>query len=560
MQSIVKGLEEKGIHFSLEYYGINDYGTFYDVKSVLDNKEIFLNEIVGTIFLDSVDSLSEYMDYLCLRKLVMFQEMIPAIKSDDDKQTIENISILAKKQCDKIGKGAIIKFINDNYSDIFAQECHEYSLHHITIELIIKFQGGIDKEVFEYLAQTNNYLLITNFHDFRKRFEIEPTLFGMIFHKRNLEEMRELRFDYVFPIFISIWNAPNSPLKEIVIPIVENIIADTEELIQNFDDTDFRNILMLEHQFRDIYKFVEQIRHPKANKFREYNDWIEEKLEDNIQKYGQKFTCELPGGKVIEYIKNIAKWEIQMLSLTHDYKSDNIQVELTSRLSFPSKGKQGFFDNVSSNIPSDEYFTRSHQRKLGTVISLGAAMISALWHDEELFPGCLQWYYNFLAVISEQIGGGVKLEEDLESLYTMLQPVILSDDADKKDLSSLCYGAAMFICALAEKLLRTFYIYLLKDKMYVPLSSATLGTLLSSNNQEMLTIFGEDHLKNLSFFFSTIGDKKIGMNYRNSLAHWVGVKDRDLNSMLVAKLFYLYTDVINTIFWHFTEEENRGDS
>lgn len=128
------------------------------------------------------------------------------------------------------------------------------------------------------------------------------------------------------------------------------------------------------------------------------------------------------------------------------------------------------------------------------------------------------------------------------------------------DLSPLCYGAAMFICALVEKLLRTFYIYLLKDKMYVPLSSATLGTLLSSNNQEMLTIFGEDHLKNLSFFFSTIGDKKIGMNYRNSLAHWVGVKDRDLNSMLVAKLFYLYTDIINTIFWHFTEEENRGDS
>ena len=66
--------------------------------------------------------------------------------------------------------------------------------------------------------------------------------------------------------------------------------------------------------------------------------------------------------------------------------------------------------------------------------------------------------------------------------------------------------------------------------------------------------FGKDHLKSLSFFFCTVGDKKIGMNYRNNLAHWIGLRDRDINSMLVAKLFFLYTDVINTIFWYFCKE------
>ena len=156
--------------------------------------------------------------------------------------------------------------------------------------------------------------------------------------------------------------------------------------------------------------------------------------------------------------------------------------------------------------------------------------------------------------ISEQVGGNIDLAEDLESLYIMLQPVILSDEAVYKDITPLCYGAAMFICALTEKLLRTLYVYLMKDKMYVPLSSATLGALLSPNNQEMVNIFGEDHLKSLSFFLCTVGDKKIGMNYRNALAHWIGLRDRDINSMLVAKLFYLYTDVINTIYLYFYKE------
>lgn len=106
----------------------------------------------------------------------------------------------------------------------------------------------------------------------------------------------------------------------------------------------------------------------------------------------------------------------------------------------------------------------------------------------------------------------------------------------------------MFICAMTEKLLRSFYIYLLKDKMYVPLTSATLGTLLSYNNGEMSDIFGKDHLKNLAYFLNVVGDKKIGYDIRNSLAHWVNMDKTNLNSMLVAELFYLYTDVVNTLF------------
>ena len=67
----------------------------------------------------------------------------------------------------------------------------------------------------------------------------------------------------------------------------------------------------------------------------------------------------------------------------------------------------------------------------------------------------------------------------------------------------------------------------------------------------MIKIFGEDHLKNIIYFLNTVGDKKIGWNYRNLLAHWVELKKSNINSMLVAQLLYLYTDIINTVFWYF---------
>lgn len=553
LQSIVKELEEKNILFSLEYYGQNDYGTYWDIKSVLDNRDYFKNRIV-LCKLQGIDSISEYLDFLFLRKFVLFQEMIPAIKNDEDKQVIKEICMLAKEKHNHIGNGLVIQFINKNYEEIFAAEYRKYLLPQITLGLIAKFQGGIDKTVFEYLAQNYNYLLVDRFQDFQRTFEKEPKLFELLFHKKNLEEMRELRFDSIFPIFALIWKGSNKQLKDIISPIVENIISDAEDLINNLDASDYRNILILEQQFRYVYKFIEQIKHPKANAFRDYSGWIDAKLENEIKEHGQKFSHELPAGEIVDYIKNLPNWKIQMISLTHDYKNEEKMVGYISRFSHPSKGKQSIIDSVSSNISSDDYFTRSHQRGLGIVASLGAATISSIWHDKELFPDFLQWYDEFLNFISEQVGGNINLAEDLESLYIMLQPVILSDEAVYKDIAPLCYGAAMFICALTEKLLRTLYIYLMKDKMYVPLSSATLGALLSPNNQEMVNIFGEDHLKSLSFFLCTVGDKKIGMNYRNALAHWIGLRDRDINSMLVAKLFYLYTDVINTIYLYFYKE------
>ena len=109
----------------------------------------------------------------------------------------------------------------------------------------------------------------------------------------------------------------------------------------------------------------------------------------------------------------------------------------------------------------------------------------------------------------------------------------------------------MFICAMIEKLLRSIYLHFIKDKQYVPIYVATLGNLLRSDNSEIVNIFGDSHIKNLEFYLLLSGKDKIGRNLRNSLAHWVDLDKQQLNSFLVAQLFYLYTDILNTVFLYF---------
>ena len=139
-----------------------------------------------------------------------------------------------------------------------------------------------------------------------------------------------------------------------------------------------------------------------------------------------------------------AKYRQHAVSYTHLDVYKRQTLNCVSRLAFSSKGKQNLIDLVSSNIPGDDYFTYSHQNWLRINMSVGAATIHAIWHDQELYPNFIQWYISFLSFISEQVGCTENLEEDIQILTAMLQPVVLSDDKDKVVLKPLCYGAGIF--------------------------------------------------------------------------------------------------------------------
>ena len=142
------------------------------------------------------------------------------------------------------------------------------------------------------------------------------------------------------------------------------------------------------------------------------------------------------------------------------------------------------------------------------------------------------------------------MEQDVELLVSMIQIVVRNLKADTMIVHSLCYGAEMFACSFSEKLLRVFYRHLTKDREYIPSNKATLGQLFSENNDDIVNIFGLEHIKNLSFLLMKTPQTNIGYNMRNNPAHWSDLSVNALTPMHLAQLLWLFTDIMNTIFWH----------
>ena len=148
-----------------------------------------------------------------------------------------------------------------------------------------------------------------------------------------------------------------------------------------------------------------------------------------------------------------------------------------------------------------------------------------------------------------------KYRQDIEMLSELLLTISQCMKEDDIPIHGLCYGASMYICALAEKILRDFYFHLSKNEKYIPPSKATLGELLSISNPYIVSVFGENHVKHLSFFLQKIPDSEIGRNYRNALAHWIDFEIQDMKPDFVAKTLWLFTDVLNTVFVYFLDFE-----
>ena len=67
MFNLLKELEKNKIFFPVEYFGLNDFGTFWDIKTVLENKEVFQNYLASKS-LQNIESINDYLDYLYLKK------------------------------------------------------------------------------------------------------------------------------------------------------------------------------------------------------------------------------------------------------------------------------------------------------------------------------------------------------------------------------------------------------------------------------------------------------------------------------------------------------------
>ena len=147
---------------------------------------------------------------------------------------------------------------------------------------------------------------------------------------------------------------------------------------------------------------------------------------------------------------------------------------------------------------------------------------------------------------------------DFEMMVNMLLTIKANSSSGEAVLTPLCYSASMFMCGFLEKMLRMTYEYEARGKKYFSTDRATLGQLLNETNSYMVNIFGIDHIRNLMFYIGTVGDKQIGKNLRNALAHLTGNIEKQLTIGFVAQIMWIFTDIVNSVFGYYLIDHLEG--
>lgn len=551
MNKVKEYLESKSLHISLDTSGPSFF-TAWEIKGIIDDNSV-VEELYALFALNAIDTLEDYYLYFLSKKIESYSEAIPSLLQDAHKDIVTNAVSLAQKQLNNISKGMIIKFIDAHIQDIFEDEdSSEYIF--VTINFMAEYCTGFSVSTWEYLADKHGYLLLNKYDKFENTFERNPHLFELIFKSGSLAEVDSMRLETVLSIWCHIYTKQNSPLKCIVDRLYPVLYTD---IIALADTATIDNVMLIERKTSRLYSFLKSIKSPMANEFARIDKKIQTLLNSSIIQNGQVFQYEIPVKEIVDRWKATKEWELRLLSITHNHKIENGNVEMISRLCDENRIKSGFIDMVSTNVPTDEYFTLSHQEGLSLLSNILSSTVIGIICEPETLMDYLQQITTAMNYISENINGDdEQLNKDVHYLINQIK--FIADNKHNSDaVNLLCYGASMFTLSLAEKLMRMTYMALVKNDIYVPTNKATFGDLLNEGNKYLVDMFGLDHIRCLSFFIIQTKDNKIGLNLRNSLAHWNSISSEQMDLRFFARCLWLYTDIMNTIFWFYLKREQN---
>lgn len=217
--------------------------------------------------------------------------------------------------------------------------------------------------------------------------------------------------------------------------------------------------------------------------------------------------------------------------------------------------KASLIDIINSNLPRDDYYTFYRQEKLNNIITIGEGLLLPFFKGASQFKEL----ENDIQIALKYLDSENEIEKDifekgsllLSALKKILPISKLENNKNNFTAMSECYNVQMLCCSLIEKLLRIVYIDHNQSIIYIREDKTTLGLLLENLN---FPTFGKDHLKSLAFFLLKSGEKQIGYNYRNRLAHLSKIDYSILSPGIAMQMLYLFIDVLNSTCFYFSKK------
>lgn len=536
--SLIHQLSGEEKYINLFYYGMNDMSTGFDMKDIVDSKDIIRDFFVSNHNM-KIETIDDYFGYNYAVKILKMKEIIPNIIDGATQKDFAEIVEIVDVYLKTISNGDIVKFINNNYEKIFQKHDYILGLIDATLLLFERYKSGIDTEVLQYIVENRTYLIVSHYDVFGPMIEKNDLLLNLFFSEPVISQIFLKKQEGVQKLLLVMNN--KGKIKNF-----EEIIDGLAKIVEaKYFAIDDENIMANEICIRNFVEFLVKIKHVKANLFKNYYNSTSEKMNDYLQRKGHHSAYEIPVGEILQRLKNIEPREYSLLMVSHGMRKGNI----VSHLEFPSEGQHTIMDIAASNMKTDNYYTVSHIHRLEISMVVGASTMQGILFDDEMFEESRRCLLGYLLAICEiKKWDAEEYQDDVEILYQMLNICRELPDVDNIAFSQgICYGTCAHICGVTEKIIRDIYVEENKELIFIDESQITIGQLLRNSSGTIGKIFSENQLKHLRYCFSTDTEQKIGLNYRNRIAHYT-IDKRNLNISFVAKMMYLLVDILNSIF------------
>lgn len=558
MTQIDKIRKKSGGYISYKFYGIKDLSAGFDVKFVIDNRDL-LNETFAVIpRVTIVKHLDELRLFFLAKKISNMGEIIPYINTDKNKTIVQNTTSICCKYYDGIGKGAVIKYINKSYKRIFNRNKLDHALIDVVLDFVFENNKGIKKPVWMFLADEYGYRLLNEYARIKKvllRNDYGSAMLDKMIKIESPTNLIEYHLNDVFSVLSDI--LLNHKENDELIRVTEQKTNQIYDIINNLNENDIteRDLLIKDSIYRGLLDYLRKIKDKRANAFSKKVKELNDKLNTWLKMNGKIVSYKIPVDEIVDMWRKDKHWESRLLSLTHSFRKEDDSVKIFSRLGECEKADT-LLDFFSVNMPTDEYFTYSRQLNLQIHSNIGGGTISTiLLNDNDA-----EEYYKLIASAIYHIQDRSKSDR-AKSLSTDINILLegvetIRRNKDEASVKSIYYGTTMLACVLSEKILKTIYEDLMMNEQYVSTDNLELGSLLDSEDKDnpLIPIFGAVHLKHLAFFLCKAGDNRVGYGTRNSLAHLSDDIEEKLSNQLISQLLWIFTDILNTAFWFYASQ------
>lgn len=515
--NIINFLKEQKASASLTYYGKDDMATGYQIKVLIDHEQE-INEYYNEKSFD-INNIDDYIDFLFVDMYSRLSEIIPLVRDDiKDKVQIEvnYLNDIRKKyrysNCNKYIKhnfDTVLNIESLKKYDLRAYEIVDITLNYIKDNFKIFKEN---KNIYEYIVKNYAYKIFYHFNEYRNIFDKYPEFYNILFSEEILKDQMYTKISHL-----------EDALKAIKIKDIELYNNTINLILKIIKERSFNtNLEKVMYTFNDVKatrKLFEKIGEKAYVEI--YNEEKKQEiiLDEYIHKNGHKSSFEINIKDFVSVYENKEiNWEIKSLMITHERYNKKMVSRFESVLS--KKREKNLIDLVSTNIPTNEYFTYSIQNELSIMMMFGKLMIRYMLFEDDRFDDLMNYLFAGIANYTEKFNINISnIEDDFNMISFTLKNLVNESKRKEKDeliVQLWNYNAIHLIVGIFEKIIRELYYENVQMKKYVPKEKLTLENIFKA--EELDDMLGQANKKAFQYFLTS--DNFVGNNLRNDICHY----------------------------------------